>query len=163
MAQEILEQIILWTPKIGIAIFVFLIFWLFSKITRKAIHTAGNKAHLDDHITNLLGKTTQYGLMAFGVISALGTLGINVSALVAGLGLTGFALGFALKDTISNLLSGVLLLIYKPFEINDHIKVSSHQGKVISIDLRYTTLEEEGTMVLIPNSNLFTNPITLIK
>ena len=48
-------------------------------------------------------------VMIFGFVTALGSVGVDVSALVAGLGLTGFALGFALKDTISNLLSGVLI------------------------------------------------------
>ena len=76
-------------------------------------------------------------------------MGINVSALVAGLGLTGFALGFALKDTISNLLSGVLILLYRPFKIGNTIKVSGYEGDVVSIDLRYTELNSEGNKILI--------------
>jgi len=101
--------------------------------------------------------------MIFGFVTALGTLGINVSALVAGLGLTGFALGFALKDTISNLLSGVLILLYRPFEIGNRIRISGYEGIVISIDLRYTELDSEGDKVLIPNSKLFTDPVTVIQ
>jgi small-conductance mechanosensitive channel len=101
--------------------------------------------------------------MIFGFVTALGTLGINVSALVAGLGLTGFALGFALKDTISNLLSGVLILLYRPFVMGNRIKISGYEGIVISIDLRYTELDAEGNKVLIPNSKLFTDPITVFQ
>ena len=86
-----------------------------------------------------------------------------MSALVAGLGLTGFALGFALKDTISNLISGVLILLYKPFKIGDRIKISGYEGIVVSIDLRYTELDAEGNKILIPNSKLFTNPIEVLK
>jgi len=86
-------------------------------------------------------------------------IGINVSALVAGLGLTGFALGFALKDTISNLLSGILILLYKPFTIKDQIKISGYEGIVVSIDLRYTELSQEDAKILIPNAKLFTDPI----
>jgi small-conductance mechanosensitive channel len=86
-----------------------------------------------------------------------------VSALVAGLGLTGFALGFALKDTISNLISGILILLYKPFKIGDRIKISGYEGIVVSIDLRYTELDAEGNKILIPNSKLFTNPIEVLK
>jgi small-conductance mechanosensitive channel len=86
-----------------------------------------------------------------------------VSALVAGLGLTGFALGFALKDTISNLISGVLILLYKPFQIGNRIKISGYEGIVVSIDLRYTELDAESCKILIPNSNLFTNPIEVIN
>ena len=59
-----------------------------------------------------------------GLVTALGTLGVDVSALVAGLGLTGFALGFAVKDTISNILAGVLLLVYRPFSKKDYVEDS---------------------------------------
>ena len=81
---------------------------------------------------------------------------------MAGLGLTGFALGFALKDTISNLLSGILILLYQPFKIGNTIKVSGYEGDVVSIDLRYTELNSEGNKILIPNSKLFTDPITVL-
>lgn len=163
IGQKILEQIALWSPKIGSALVIFVTFWVISKITKKAIMAAGNRTSLDNKITNLLGQTSHYTLLVFGLISALGTLGINISALVAGLGLTGFALGFAFKDSISNLVAGVLLLIYQPFDVNDRIRVMGHEGDVLSIDLRYTILQEETTKALIPNSSLFTNPITIIK
>jgi small conductance mechanosensitive channel len=88
---------------------------------------------------------------------------VNVSALIAGLGLTGFALGFALKDAVSNLLAGLLILIYKPFRMGDHISVTGLEGEVVNIDLRYTTLQAGQKTFLIPNSNLFTNPIILVR
>ncbi len=112
---------------------------------------------------SLLAQTATITIVIFGVVTALGTLGINVSALVAGLGLTGFSLGFAFKDTISNLLAGVLILIYRPFNLHDNIKVSGYEGKVTAIDLRYTKLENEECSILIPNSKLFTDPITILK
>ena len=76
--------------------------------------------------------------------------------------MTGFALGFALKDTISNLLSGILILLYRPFEIGNRIKISGYEGVVVSIDMRYTELEGEGRKILIPNSKSFTDPITVL-
>ena len=97
------------------------------------------------------------------MISAFGTLGIDISAMVAGLGLTGFALGFALKDTITNLLAGVLILLYKPFDIANEIQIANFKGKVISIDLRYTQLEDVGNKILIPNAKLFTDPIIVFN
>lgn len=100
-------------------------------------------------------------MLVFGAVTALGTAGVDVAALVAGLGLTGFALGFALKDIISNVLAGVLILIYKPFQHNDQITIKSFHGKVTRIDLRYTTLELEGKAIFIPNSMLFTDVITV--
>lgn len=107
----------------------------------------------------LLARVLKVTLLVLGAVSALGTLGINVSALVAGLGLTGFALGFALKDALSNLLAGVLLVVYRPFRREDHITVAGFEGRVVDLDLRYTTLRADGRRILIPNALLFTNSI----
>ncbi len=163
ISQFLLDQAIIWGPKIGIAIVVFLVFWVFSKIAYKAIVKVGGRTQLNTQIASFLARSAKITLIVFGIITALGTVGVNVSALVAGLGLTGFAFGFALKDTISNVLAGVLLLVYHPFEVNNRIKVSNHEGTVVSIDLRYTILDSEGTTVLIPNSKMFTNPIVILK
>ena len=136
-------------------------FGLLSKIAKRAIFSAGERANIDFHVLKLMAVTARVTLVIFGLITALGTLGVNVSALVASLGLTGFALGFAVKDTISNLLAGVLLLIYRPFRVEDQIKVKGLSGRVLSIDLRYTTLAGPAQRVLVPNSILFTDPITV--
>src|SRR5713226_8761533 len=93
----------------------------------------------------------------------LSTMCVNVSALVAGLGLTGFALGFAFRDVLSNLLAGFLILLYRPFGRGDLINVTGLEGTVLHIDLRYTTLDSADQTILVPNSNLFTNPITIAK
>lgn len=158
----IITQIYAWGYKIGIAVAVFLIFWIIAKILKRAITRVTNKFDLNIHITALLARTFYITIIIIGIITALGTVGIDVSALVAGLGLTGFALGFALKDTISNLLAGVLILLYKPFSIDDEIKIAGYQGIVKAIDLRYTELQNTGDRILIPNSKLFTDPITVL-
>ena len=161
--QALFEEATLWVPRvIGFAV-ILIIFFILAKIIKRIITKAAERFKFDGNLTSLLARTSSITLIIFGFITALGTLGINVSALVAGLGLTGFALGFALKDTISNLLSGVLILLYRPFETGNRIKISGYEGIVISIDLRYTELDSEGNKVLIPNSKLFTDPITVLK
>ncbi len=112
-------------------------------------------------LLQLLAQTTKIALVIFGLATAMGTVGINVAALVAGLGLTGFALGFAFRDVLSNLLAGILLLLFRPFNIGDHISVTGLEGDVASIDLRYTVIRRPETIVLMPNANLFTNPIVV--
>ena len=117
-------------------------------------------------LTHLLARFVKLCLLLFGVVTALGTLGIEVSALVAGLGLTGFALGFALKDIISNVLSGVLIIFFRPFKQGDRISVFSNlafEGAVVEINLRYTVLDAGEKTVFIPNSVLFTNVVTVRK
>ena len=103
----------------------------------------------------------RYALLLFGFISALGMIGINVNALVAGLGLTGFALAFALKDALSNLLAGAMVLVYQPFRHGDHVKIQTFEGTVSKIDLRYTTLDTGKEKFLIPNSVMLKHPMTI--
>ena len=160
--QMLLDETTLWVPKVGGVVVILLGFYIFSKLIQGAIIKAAERLKLASHLASLLARTSNITLLIFGCVTALGTLGINISALVAGLGLTGFALGFALKDTISNLLSGVLILLYQPFTIGNTIKVSGFEGKVVAIDLRYTELKSEGNKILIPNSKLFTDPITVL-
>ena len=163
LAQQLLGETTLWLPRVGGSAAVFLAFLILAKVMRRIITTGAERLDLDENLTALLARTSSITLIIFGFVSALGTLGINVSALVAGLGLTGFALGFALKDTISNLLSGVLILLYRPFEIGNRIKIAGYEGTVISIDLRYTELKGEESKILIPNSKSFTDPIVVLR
>ena len=81
---------------------------------------------------------------------------------MAGLGLTGFALGFALRDILANVVVGTLILVYRPFRRRDRAGVAGFEGMVSDIDLRYTTLESKEKRVLIPNSTLFTNAISVL-
>ena len=160
--QTLLEQATLWAPRVGGVIAIFLGFFILAKIIKRIITNNAERLKLDRNLTSLLARTSSITLIGFGIVTALGTLGVNVSALLAGLGLIGFAIGFALKDTISNLLSGVLILLYRPFEIGNRIKISGYEGIVISINLRYTELDAKGNKILIPNSKLFTDPITVL-
>jgi small conductance mechanosensitive channel len=95
------------------------------------------------------------------VIVGFGTMGVDVTALVAGLGLTGFALGFALRDAVSNLLAGVLIILYQPFRSGDRIEVAGSAGRVVGINLRYTILDAGDRRILVPNSNLFSNSVVV--
>ncbi|RLJ71253.1 mechanosensitive ion channel-like protein [Hydrogenivirga caldilitoris] len=114
-------------------------------------------------VLSLISNFLYVTVVSIGLITSLGMLGVNVSALIAGLGLTGFALGFALKDIISNLLSGILIILYNPFKIGDVIKVGGYEGKVVEVNFRYTVIEREGEVILIPNSTMFTNIIAVKK
>lgn len=156
-------QLLLWLPKLAMAIAILFCFWVISKIVQTALRKSGNRFNLKEPVRSLVSEVAKISILVFGVITSLGTLGINVSALVAGLGLSGFALGFALKDTISNLLAGVLILVYQPFDIGDCIIVSGQEGQVTHIDLRYTTLDGNEKTVLIPNSMVFANTVSILK
>ena len=161
LTEQLIEESIIWLPKLAAVLFIIILFFFLAKFIKRIILKISAKLELDPHLTNFFAQASRVLFILFGLVTALGTIGINVSALVAGLGLTGFALGFAFKDTISNILSGVLILLYRPFNIDDKIKVAGFKGKVISVDLRYTKLDSEEGIVLIPNSKCFTDPVVV--
>lgn len=163
LERLMLDEAALWAPKLIGVLLIFVIFFILAKILKKVINRAAARLTFDRNITQLLHRACSVTLIIFGFVTALGTLGIDISAIVAGLGLTGFALGFAFKDTISNLLSGVLILLYRPFVIGNRIKIAGFEGVVVSIDLRYTELDSAGEKILIPNSKLFKDPITVLQ
>ena len=145
--------------RLGTAAGIWFAFWVAARIVHAVIRRLHTHADDNADLVDLLGRVARVGLNIVGVVTALGTAGVNVSALVAGLGLTGFAMGFAFRDVLSNLLAGVLILLYRPFARGARISVTGLEGVVTEVDLRYTKLSCDGDLVLIPNSNLFTNPI----
>lgn len=153
------EQILKALPKITTGIVIFIIVWLVALLAQFLIVRFGNSSKNRKYLFYLLGSTAKIFILIAGAISALGTMGINISALVASLGLVGFALGFALKDALSNLLAGFLILFYKPFAIGDQIEVMKLEGEVITINLRYTIIQTDSQRTLIPNSSLLSNPV----
>ncbi len=161
-ARELSTGLILFAPRVGGALLVFLGFWLAGALVGPMLRglarrTAGEHAEL----VELAAQASRIALRVIGTICALGTLGIDISALVAGLGLTGFALGFALKDALSNILAGAMILFYRPFRKGDHIATAGLEGTVTAIDLRYTTLLKGEQRILIPNSTLLTNAVVV--
>ena len=155
------SQVWEWWPQMAGGVVIFAAFWIGGIVLQKIVVRLGKTKSVDRHLARFFGKSVRVTMVIVGAITALGTMGIDVAALVAGLGLTGFALGFALKDVVSNVLAGILIIIYKPFNNGDRIKVSSFEGTVTQIDLRYTQLDSDGAKILVPNSMLFTNAITV--
>jgi len=158
-----LNQGVAFAPRVPISLLIFFLFWLAALGAEKFAVKLGTSRDIDASLVRFLGRAAKTTIVIFGIVTALGTLGVNVTALVAGLGLTGFALGFALKDIVSNSLSGILIIIYRPITRGDIIKVSSFEGEVVDMDLRYTILDTEEKKVFVPNSMLFNNAVIVSK
>ena len=152
MIEEILTTASLKAPSLILAILIFIIFWISGTIFKKIVKRIMDEKSPHANISNVLSGIVKNIMLIVGLITALGTLGVNISAIVAGLGLTGFAFGFAFKDMLSNFISGVLIFIYEPFKRGDTIEVEGKTGKVIDINLRYVTIEADDQTVLVPNS-----------
>ncbi len=105
------QEIILYIPRLISGLFIFRPFLVAAILARRVLGRFSRLSHLTPVIFELLITALKITLIAFGVVTALGTLGIDISAMVASLGLTGFALGFALRDALSNSLAGLLVLM----------------------------------------------------
>ena len=162
MWHGVIEKVALKLPDIGVSIVILLVFWLIGSLLDRFIRRLGTRARVNPDILGLLAWSGIMTVLSVGVVTACGTMGIDVGALLAGLGLTGFAIGFALKDIISNWLSGVLILVYEPFRRGDYVSIANTpglEGNVVAIDFRYTSLEKDGKVILVPNANLFVKEI----
>ena len=163
LRREALAQAIVWVPTVAVAFSVLLLFLVLSRAAHFGVLRIVERTRAHGPLGQLLASIARVGLLILGLVTALGTLGVNILGIVAGLGLTGFALGFALKDSIANLLAGVLILLYRPFEVGDRIDVGGLAGRVTHVDLRYTELDAESERVLVPNAKMLTDPIRVSK
>ena len=161
--EEILSKVSMKAPTLLLAIGIFIMFWVSGIIFKVIVQRIMNEKSLHANISRVLGSIIKNIMLILGLITALGTLGVNISAIVAGLGLTGFAFGFAFKDMLSNFISGALIFIYEPFKLGDTIEVEGKTGKVIDINLRYVTIEAEDQKVLVPNSISVSKVISVKK
>lgn len=159
--QHVWGNVLLFLPRLATGLAVLVGFWLAGSAARRFAERLATAKRIDPDLTLLLGRIAKVSLLFFGGVTALGTMGVDVSALVTGLGLTGFAVGFALRDIISNALSGMLVILYKPFKNGDHITVTALEGVVADVNLRYTVLHADGKRIFVPNAALMTNPITV--
>lgn len=157
VGQTVFNQVVAWLPRLGASLAVLVAFWIGGVLVAGVLDRLGRSRRLDPDATLLLAQSAKWGLVAFGAVSGLGTLGVNVSAMVAGLGLTGLALSLALKEVVSNAVAGVLILLSKPFQRGDRITVTTFQGRVLEINLRYTTLESDDGRIFVPNMLLLSN------
>ena len=152
--NKLVEFISHYIPNIILGIVIFISFWFFSKIIQYGIKKILARVNPETNVSNVISSIIKNLIVIIGFITALGTIGINVSAIVAGLGLTGFAFGFAFKDMLSSFISGIMIFIYQPFKLGDIILVDGKEGEVVDINLRYVTLKGEKSKMLVPNSLL---------
>ena len=150
--EELFKLFVNKVPDFILSVFIFVVFFIIGKIIERIIIRVLNKKNTKIAISKVIAGIIKNILVIIGFISALGTLGVNVSAIVAGLGLSGFAFGFAFKDMLSNFISGLLIFIYEPFKLGDIIEVNGKTGKVVDINLRYVTMETDEIRALVPNS-----------
>lgn len=127
---------------------------------------AKGETTLDETAFPLINRTVRFIILALGAVLALDLLGLNIAPLLAGAGVMGLALSLAAKDTLSNLIAGVLLIMDRPFKVGDRIELWSAPnetgtwGDVIEIGLRATKIRNPDNLVIVvPNSQIMVRDI----
>lgn len=155
------ESAIRIVPRAIAALLVIGLFWFLAMGARALMRAAFARIVEDLTVENLIKQVAYYSIWVLGLIVAVDALGFEPQTVIAGLGLTGLALGFALKDILSNFVSGLLLLVLRPFQIGDQIVVGETEGAVERIRLRATDIRTyDGRLVLVPNAQIFTSRVT---
>lgn len=157
---RLIESAIVIIPRALAALLVIGWFWAIASFVRWLMRIIFRRIVEDLTVENLLKQVAYYAVWILGLMVALDAFGFDPQAVATGLGLTSLALGFALKDILSNFISGLLILILRPFELGDQIIVGETEGNVERIDLRATQLRTyDGRVVLVPNAEVFTSRI----
>jgi Small-conductance mechanosensitive channel len=122
----------------------------------------GKLKRIPEQSSKFISKALMVCVIALAGFAALGVIGVNIGSLATIIGAVSVALGFALKNLLSNLANGVIMLWTKPFNAGQNIKVSGNGGKVKTIDLLYTKLDgEDGQEIVIPNGVLSSSVIVI--
>src|SRR4051812_12450302 len=107
--ELLLTQLVAWLPKLFSAVAIFIVFWVAVRVTRPALVRILARAGFDRALQGMLLSVSRFAILTFGIIMAVNQLGINVGAALAGLGVVGLTIGFAAKDTLSNIMAGFLI------------------------------------------------------
>lgn len=142
----------------GLLVFgVFYILWL---IVRRGINSILKQSEQDKTTRVFVQTLSKYTMFIIGGVYALKAGGIDISAVLASLGIAGITIGFAARDAFSNLISGLLIFLDRPFVIGDLIEVSDHYGQVDQITLRSTRIiTPDGRMLAVPNAEMINKTV----
>ena len=143
------------------ALAVALAFWVLLRVTLSVLRGALHRSRrVDAGVQQLILRAARLAVLSFATITVLDQVGINVTALVAGLGIAGIALGFAAQDTVQNLIAGVTILLDRPFHVGDNIELHDTFGTVEEITLRTTRIRTlDNQMAILPNANVISEKI----
>lgn len=145
---------------LGLLAFVIIlaVAWHIARLAKQLISEALNRSRrpISQLLHRMIVNTAGNLIVAIGILIALSQIGISLGPLLAGVGVAGFVIGFALQDTLSNFASGVMILLYNPFDVGDVIETSGAFGKVSSMSLVNTTiLTLDNQTIVVPNNKIW--------
>ncbi len=157
LAGDILTRL----PLFAIGLVVFLLLLAVVRLLLTGVNRGMVRGDVDFTVRRLVTNLLKLFLLLGVVLLSLSIAGVEIGAMLAALGLIGLGIALALQNILENLLSGVMILIRKPYDRGEIIITEDVEGYVEDIDLRVTTIRTyEGTLILVPNADIFSTPIT---
>jgi len=143
-----------------IAVLVFLAYWVAWRILDPLSRAIIKRTKLDATTATFVQTVLKYGILITGLVHGLGAAGINTAGLITSLGIAGLTIGFAARDALSNIISGLLIFWDRPFVIGDLIEIGDKYGRVETITLRSTrVVTVDGKMLAVPNSEVINTTV----
>lgn len=161
IAGKLWDAILTYGPKLVLAILTLIIgFWIIRHIG-KVVDRAMQKKKVDKTLRPFLHKLVTIMLKAMLLISIAGMVGIEVTSFIAVLGAAGLAIGLALQGSLANFAGGVLILLFKPFEVGHFIEAQGAMGTVEKIEIFHTTLKTpDNKIIIVPNGPMANGNVT---
>ncbi len=130
------------------------------KLIKEVLKRILKKSKRDEAMSGFIVSLVNIVLEIIVLITALATMGINTASIIAVIGTCGVAIGLALKDSLGNIASGIMIIFNKPFKKNDYVEIAGEEGRITNINLFNTTLKtDDDTVIIVPNSEAVNNPI----
>lgn len=147
-------------PKLLLALVVLAVGWVIANVLSKIIMRIIRRFKIDQSVQLFIHSFLNITLKVIVVITFLAFLGINISAIIAAVGAAGAAIALALQNNLSNVASGLIILVTRPFKVGDFIEFEDMSGTVTDIQIMFTHLNTtDNKVIVIPNSNLTTNKV----
>lgn len=135
--------------------------WIINKIS-KIYLIFFQKASLDTGLVSFFDSVIRFLLRVLLIVGILDFLGFNTTSIIAAIGASFIAIGISLKDSLTNIVSGIILIINKPVHVGDYVELDGVKGTVIKIEMMFSFLQssEEDKIIVMPNSKLISNNIS---
>jgi small conductance mechanosensitive channel len=154
-ADGLRERVVSWLPDVLAASIILLLFWVLWRGVRHASGVVVRRAGLDPTAASFIHTVTKTLILTVGVVTALGKIGVNTASILTSLGVAGLTIGFAAKDALSNMISGLFIFWDRPFVIGDLVEIGGHYGRVENITMRSTrVVTPDGRMLAVPNTTI---------
>ncbi len=143
-----------------IGMVVLTAFYVMWRVLAVVMTAVMRRSKIDPTTASFVNTLLKFGLLTVGVVTALDTAGVETSAVLASLGVAGLTIGFAARDALSNIISGIMIFLDRPFTIGDLVDIQGAYGRVEKITLRSTrVVTPDGKMLAIPNTAVINNTV----